>query len=138
MPTLPWVTPNKPEANTEAVVMASRLQVRSLVHVPGFFLRALSAWRQVSQAPGAFGASLIANPLKGVFWTLSAWESNEALDTFARTDPHRTIVQRLKPTMKISHFVFWTVDTADLPITWKDAKQRLAQEQQDNPTGLHT
>jgi heme-degrading monooxygenase HmoA len=138
MLTLPWVTPNKPEASAEAFVMASRLQVKSLMDVPGFLIRSLFAWRQVSKAPGAFGASLIADPFRGVFWTLSAWESREALYRFAATEPHRGIVRKLKPSMRISHFTFWTVDASQLPIKWKDAKQRLAQEQKDNPAGLHS
>ena len=138
MLTLPWVTPNKPEASAEALVMASRLQVKSLINVPGFLIRSLFVWRQVRKAPGAFGASLIADPVRGVFWTLSAWESREALYRFAASEPHRGIVQKLKPGMRVSHFTFWTVDSSQLPIKWKDAKQRLAKEQKDNPAGLHS
>ncbi|HSY15918.1 MAG TPA: DUF3291 domain-containing protein [Jatrophihabitantaceae bacterium] len=138
MPTLPWVTPNKPEPETEALVMASRLQVKSLTDVPGFLFRSVFAWRQVRKAPGAYGASLIADLFHGVFWTLSAWESREALYRFSGSEPHRGIVKKLKPSMRVSYFTFWTVDTSQLPIKWKDAKQRLAQEQKENPAGLHS
>ncbi|MCZ0990470.1 DUF3291 domain-containing protein [Streptomyces diastatochromogenes] len=128
MPTLPWTTVNKPAPDAEAFVMASRLEVRSLKDVPRFFLKSLAAWRQVSGAPGAYGASLIAEPFSRTFWTLSAWQDKDALYTYARTEPHKSIMTGLRPTMKQSVFTFWQVPAADLPIDWSDAKRRLAEQ----------
>lgn len=128
MPTLPWTTVNTPAPDTEAFVMASRFEVRSFKDVPRFFLRSLSAWKQVSGAPGAYGASLIAEPLKRTFWTLSAWEDKDALYTYARTEPHRSIMTGLRPVMKDSVFTFWQAPSADLPIAWPDARRRLAEQ----------
>ncbi|MDT0572353.1 DUF3291 domain-containing protein [Streptomyces sp. DSM 3412] len=128
MPTLPWTTVNTPAPDTEAFVMASRFEVRSFKDVPRFFLRSLSAWKQVSGAPGAYGASLVAEPLKRTFWTLSAWEDKDALYTYARTEPHRSIMTGLRPVMKDSVFTFWQAPSADLPIAWPDARRRLAEE----------
>lgn len=130
MPTLPWTIPNKPRPGvTTALVMASRLEVRSLKDVPRFFLRSLVAWKQVRGAEGALGASLIAQPLRRTFWTLSAWESREQLYTYAATDPHNSIMKSLRPTMRGSTFTFWEVPVAELPITWADAKGHLAEKQ---------
>ncbi|MFE2100131.1 DUF3291 domain-containing protein [Streptomyces sp. PTD9-10] len=128
MPTLPWNTVNKPAPDAEAFVMASRLEVRSLKDVPRFFLKSLVAWRQVSGAPGAYGASLIAEPFKRTFWTLSAWQDKDALYTYARTEPHKSIMTGLRSTMKQSVFTFWEVPAAGLPIDWSDAKRRLAEQ----------
>jgi heme-degrading monooxygenase HmoA len=108
--------------------MASRLETRSLRYVPGFFFRALVAWRQVKTAPGALGASLVAQPLRRTFWTLSAWESREALYEYARTEPHRSVMTTLRPTMRNSVFTFWTVPVEQLPIRWDDAMARIAEE----------
>ncbi|MFI7294689.1 DUF3291 domain-containing protein [Streptomyces sp. NPDC050121] len=129
MPTLRWTTVSTPAPDTEAFVMASRLEVRSLSDVPRFFLESLAAWKQVSGAPGAYGASLIAQPFKRTFWTLSAWEDKDALYTYAKTEPHRSIMNGLRPTMKDSVFTFWQVPAADLPIDWKDARRRLAEQE---------
>ncbi|MDX2676506.1 MULTISPECIES: DUF3291 domain-containing protein [Streptomyces] len=129
MPTLRWTTVSTPAPDTEAFVMASRLEVRSLSDVPRFFLKSLAAWKQVSGAPGAYGASLIAQPFKRTFWTLSAWEDKDALYTYAKTEPHRSIMNGLRPTMKDSVFTFWQVPAADLPIDWKDARRRLAEQE---------
>ncbi|MFD1833196.1 DUF3291 domain-containing protein [Streptomyces desertarenae] len=135
MPTLPWTTPNQPPPHGTAFVMASRFEVRSAKDVPRFFLRSLATWRQVRTAPGAYGASLIAQPLKRVFYTLSAWEDRDALYAYARTEPHRGIMTSLRSTMRTSTFVFWEVDTGQLPITWDDAKRRLEQQARNDAAG---
>lgn len=83
-----------------AYVMASRFILRSKGDVPRFFWKSMKAWRQVRSAPGAFGASLVAQPLAGVFLTLSAWENRDALYTFAETEPHRSIMDAIRPTMR--------------------------------------
>lgn len=128
MPTLPWVTPNAAPPHAQAFVMASRFEVRSLRDVPRFFWKSLAAWRQVRSAPGAYGASLIAQPMKRVFYTLSAWESRDALYVYARTEPHRGIMTGLRATMRDSTFTFWEVPAGQLPIAWDDAKRRIAEQ----------
>ncbi|WP_370152177.1 DUF3291 domain-containing protein [Streptacidiphilus sp. EB129] len=128
MPTLPWTIPNPATPNTQAFAMASRFEVRSAKDVPRFFLKSLSAWRQVRSAPGALGASLIAQPLKRTFFTLSAWEGRDALYAFARTEPHRGIMSGLRSTMRGSTFTFWELPVEELPLTWENAKRRLAEQ----------
>lgn len=129
MPTLPWTVPNPATPDSQAVIMASRFEVRSALAVPRFFVKSLAAWRQVRSAPGALGASLIAQPLKRTFFTLSAWEDEAALYTYAATEPHRGIMNGLRPTMRTSTFTFWQVSAAELPISWSEAKRRLAEQE---------
>lgn len=135
MPTLPWTIPSPPPPNGTAFVMASRFEVRAPKDVPRFFLRSLAAWGQVRTAPGAYGASLVAQPFKRVFYTLSAWEDRDALYAYARTEPHRGIMTSLRPTMRTSTFTFWEVDTSGLPITWEDARRRLAEQARTDAAG---
>lgn len=125
MPALPWVTPHPARPDTQAFVMASRFEVRSLKDVPRFFLKSLSAWGQVRKAPGALGASLEARPFGKVFYTLSAWESREALYAYARTDPHKSVMNGVRGTMRDSTFTFWEVPVDRLPVDWDDAKRRI-------------
>lgn len=97
MPTIPWMPGAAADEATadsgQAVVMASKFHVTSLLQVPRFFLLSLVVWKQVRSAPGVIGASLRAEPLKKTFWTLSAWSSQEALDTFSRSEPHAGIMR---------------------------------------------
>ena len=128
MPTLPWTIPNPAPPGTHAYAMASRFEVRSAADVPRFFLKSLAAWRQVRSAPGCLGASLIAQPLRRVFYTLSAWQDRDALYAFARTQPHRGIMASLRPTMRSATFTFWDVPTGQLPLSWDDAQRRLSEQ----------
>jgi hypothetical protein len=128
MPTLPWTIPNPAAPGTQAYAMASRFEVRAAKDVPRFFLKSLTAWRQVRSAPGCLGASLNAQPLQRVFHTLSAWQNRDAMYAFARTQPHRGIMASLRPTMRSATFTFWVVPAGQLPLTWDEPLQRLAEQ----------
>ncbi|WP_329489682.1 DUF3291 domain-containing protein [Kitasatospora sp. NBC_01246] len=135
MPTIPWITPHPATPGTQAVVMASRFEVRSLGDVPRFLLKSYAVWRQIQSAPGALGASLIARPTKRTFYTLSAWESQEALQDFARAEPHRSIMTGLRSTMRESVFTYWQAPVEQLPVGWPEAHRRLAEQQATRPAG---
>ncbi|HET6858984.1 MAG TPA: DUF3291 domain-containing protein [Streptomyces sp.] len=135
MPTVPWVTPNPAPPHTRAVVMASTFEVRTLKDVPRFFWKSFAAWRQLQSAAGVFGASLVAQPTKRLFCTLSAWESKDALYAYAKAEPHRSIMSTLRPTMRRSTFTFWEVPVEELPISWADAKRRLADQARADAAG---
>lgn len=136
MVALPWIAPNPSDGHHEAVVMASRLEVASRLHVPRFFWKSLIAWRQLGKAPGVLGASLDADLLDGVFWTLSAWTGEDTLSAYARSQPHRAIMRDLRPTMRDSNFVYWKVRTSELPIAWHDARRRITQARAERVEGL--
>ncbi|MER5766750.1 DUF3291 domain-containing protein [Streptomyces sp. NPDC001985] len=135
MPALPWVTPQPATPGTSAYVMASRLEVRSLADVPRFLLKSFSVWQQVRTAPGALGASLDAQPAKRVFYTLSAWVDRDALYAFVRTEPHKSVMTTIRPTMRSTTFTFWEVPVERLPIDWKDARRRIEEQARADARG---
>jgi heme-degrading monooxygenase HmoA len=108
--------------------MASRFEVRSLTDVPRFLIRSFAAWRQVTTAPGAYGASLVARPFRRTFYTLSVWRDRDALYAYARAEPHRTIMRELRSTTRDSAFAHWETTTDALPVLWDEAWRRLAEE----------
>ena len=63
--------------------------------------------------------------VKGVFWTFSVWRSQEHLDSFARSDPHRRIIERLRPRMSQTRFEFFPVSADNVPMTWEKRKASL-------------
>ncbi|MEV5569281.1 DUF3291 domain-containing protein [Spirillospora sp. NPDC052269] len=128
MPTIPWSTPEAPESGGEALVMASRLEVRSLRHVPGFFLASMALLRQARRSRGAWGLSLRAEPLSRTFWTLSAWSGRDALNAYAAAEPHKSTMRAKRNVMRDSTFVFWNVPASDLPITWEEVERRIAEK----------
>ncbi|MEV5828934.1 DUF3291 domain-containing protein [Spirillospora sp. NPDC052242] len=131
MPTLPWIPREAAAPDAEVVVMASRFEVRSLRHVPGFFLASLRLLRQARTAPGAHGFTLKAEPAKRTFWTLSAWRDDEALRAYAAAEPHRSTMRRQRAVMRDSTFVFWNVRGSELPLDWTDAQHRLTAKAQE-------
>lgn len=126
MPTLSWrAIPAAESPDMPAVVMASRFQLASARHVPRFLYDSLRIRQQVLRAPGALGVSLIARPFKREFLTLSAWTSNDAINTLVRQEPHRSAMRRHHAAMTEAKFVFFDADATSLPITWHDAIRRL-------------
>ncbi|TYB42248.1 DUF3291 domain-containing protein [Actinomadura chibensis] len=127
MPTIPWARLADAEPDAEVVVMASRLEVRSLRHVPGFLRASLVLLRQARAADGAVGVALRAEPFKRTFWTLSAWRDKKALYAYSAAEPHKAVMRRKRAVMRDSTFVFWEAKAGDLPIDWPEAERRIAE-----------
>ena len=125
MPPLPWRAKTQPDPERSYLVMASRLPLRSRRTVPRFLRLTLSVVRQLERTEGLVGYTLLAQPMKETFWTLSAWTDQQHLDDFARAMPHLAIIRRLRPKMGPTRFAFWTVQGSALPITWEAAIDRL-------------
>jgi heme-degrading monooxygenase HmoA len=124
---LPWSTAGAPSAGQDACVMASRFELTSAWRSPAFLAQAVRAWQQARRSPGVFGVTLRAQLLRRTYWTLSAWADQAALNTFARTEPHRTIMRRVRPWAKTATFRFWTVPADKLTPAelWAEAERRI-------------
>jgi hypothetical protein len=125
MPPIPWRTVATPQPEQDYLVMASRLPLRSYRTIPWFLGLTLSVVRQLERTEGLAGYSLLAQPLKRTFWTLSAWTGPAALDAFVTTMPHLSVMTRLRPHMGRTRFTSWTVPGSALPIAWQSAVERL-------------
>jgi heme-degrading monooxygenase HmoA len=124
MLTIPWATSKSiPEGSTLRQI--SRLELTRMRDVPGFLVAALRLRRIVMAAPGAAGVSLRAEPSRRTFWTLSAWQDQDALDAFTRSDYHRGVMVKYRRRMAGSHFHTWNEGntTATRP-EWDDAIRR--------------
>ena len=125
MPTIPWRRVASPEPDTQYLVMASRLPLRSLTRVPWFMTLTLSVVRQLERTDGLVGYSLRAQPFAKTFWTLSAWTDDDALGAFVREMPHASVMAKLRPHMEATRFTTWRAAGSALPISWDDAVARL-------------
>jgi hypothetical protein len=129
---LPWSTNGQNtsgQSNQTAVVMGSRFELNSAWRSPAFLWHALRIRRQAHHSAGLLGVSLRAYPVAGVYWTLSAWTSEAALREFAATNPHRTIMKRLRPWTKSATFRFWTTDELVPTRLWSDTEARINRPQ---------
>lgn len=138
MPTLPWsLGPNAgfgvPEPDQSVLVLGSQLRLRSYRHVPGFLAAAMKIRNQVRVSDGAVGVSLIAQPARKTFWTLSAWTDEAAMHAFVRTAPHVGIMAEYHDRLHGTAFTQWTIEPRALPKQlsnakelWAEARARLA------------
>jgi heme-degrading monooxygenase HmoA len=134
----PWTPADDAVTAGPVLVMGSRLELRSFRDVAGFLRAALAIRKQVRKSPGAIGVSLVAQPTRKTFWTLSAWRDRAALDAFVRARPHVDVMARYRPRMAGSGFEFWDVEAAELPrarsnaaALWAEARARLAADGTD-------
>jgi hypothetical protein len=128
MPALPWVGRQTIHPEHEYQAMASRLPLKRHRSIPSFLRDALAIRRQLAQAPGLVGYALDARLGAKTFWTFSVWEDRASLEAFARSDPHRRIIQRLRPVMGDSRFEFFPVRGSQLPMTWDQMKASIDAE----------
>jgi hypothetical protein len=126
MPALPWTNFSPPDPARDYVVMASRLPLARYRDMLTFLRATMAIRTQLAKASGLVGYSLDAQLTRKTFWTVSAWASQDALDAFSRADPHRSRVGVIRPRMRPTTFTFWTARGTELPISWTEARRRIA------------
>lgn len=90
------------------------------------FRGAIAVRRQLAQSDGIVGFSLLAQPLRKRYATLSVWTDDAALGAFAGAQPHQSLMGTLAPEMGPTKFVRWSIRGADGRPSWNDALARLA------------
>jgi hypothetical protein len=105
--------------------MASRLPLRSYRFIPGFLRDTMRIRRQLGDTDGLVGYTLNAQLTRKTFWTFSVWADRASLDAFATADPHRTILQGLRPRMNPTRFEFFEVRGSEIPSNWDEMMARV-------------
>jgi Domain of unknown function (DUF3291) len=105
------------------LISVTRLRVRSPLFMPQFFWYTFKSARQAARASGFLGGRVLTNPHK-VFWTLTAWESEAAMNAYRTHAAHRAAMPKLLHWCDEAAVVHWTQETPELP-TWNDAYERM-------------
>jgi hypothetical protein len=121
----PWKERAPLEADAEYLVLASSIPPRSMASTWSLFRGSRMVRRQLLSTDGVVGFSMLAEPLKKHYATLSVWRDEAALDAFAGAQPHRQLMSDLAPAMAPTTFVRWTIKGADGRPLWPDALARL-------------
>lgn len=127
MPTIPWRSYRAPQPDETYVVMASRLTLKQHRMVPVVMRLTRSIQAQLDGAPGLVGYALNAQVKRRTLLTLSVWESQEDLDTFAAEAPHAAVMEKLHDHLEDPLFVTWEVEGAELDASWRFAEHKLAE-----------
>jgi hypothetical protein len=125
MPALPWRTFLAPDPAREYLALLSFLPLKHYRKVPKFLWLSYETHRQLTRSKGLIGYSLLAQPLRRNFWTLSVWEDQQSLMDFVRQIPHSRIMQALAPHMGKTQFVHWKLPATGIPPAWNDALARM-------------
>lgn len=126
MPASPWRAFGSPDPNSDFVALLSYFRLKSYSRLFPFFLHAPRVMKQLAQADGLLGYSLLAQPFSKRFFTLSAWQNEVALRAFVQRPPHLLAMTALVPHMDKTHFLRWTVKGSALPLQWHEALRRFA------------
>jgi heme-degrading monooxygenase HmoA len=108
-----------------AFISVTRLRVRSYVFLPQFVWEALRSARQAERSWGFLGGKILRNG-KNVFWTITAWNDEAAMDAYRTAGAHRRAMPKLLHWCDEAAVAHWTQDSAKLP-KWQEAYQRLVQ-----------
>jgi heme-degrading monooxygenase HmoA len=81
--------------------------------------------QQLLTTDGVLGFSMLAEPLRKKYATLSVWRDEEALDAFADMSPHAELMAEMASSMDEPKFARWTISGSDGPPSWTDAISRL-------------
>ena len=76
---------------------------------------------QLAETKGIVGYSLRAKFMQRSFWTLSVWESEEALQAFIHEGFHAGVMSVLIPDMATPNFVRWKIKGSACPPSWEEA-----------------
>jgi heme-degrading monooxygenase HmoA len=107
-------------------VLASSLPARDYAATPALFRGANATKRQLRDAEGLVGFSLLARPLRKQYGSLSVWRDEAALQEFARSSPRGQLMRDLAPRMGETAFVRWTIPGSAGRPSWREAWARLA------------
>lgn len=121
----PWKTLAALDPNVEYLVLASSIPPKSIASTWRMFRGSRLVRQQLLAADGVLGFSMLAEPLRKRYATLSVWRDEDALGAFAGTAPHAQVMDALAPAMDEPRFVRWTISGSDGTPSWTDALGRL-------------
>ncbi|WP_433684871.1 hypothetical protein [Nocardia sp. CA-119907] len=127
MPALPWTAGvHKPADGDQLHVLTSRLPLTNYIDVPRFLYWTMRIRTQLVSAPGCVGFALDAKLISKTFWTLSAWSDKAAMDQFAHSGTHAKMLADMAGRIGDPSFVESSASTADIPLSWADARVRIS------------
>jgi hypothetical protein len=104
-------------------VSLTRLRIRSVRFVPGFFWYAVRSTRQTAKAAGFLDGSLLADR-RWTFWTMTAWESQEKMRAYMISGAHKAAMPHLLHWCDEASVAHWSQETAKL-VPWEEADRRM-------------
>jgi len=113
------------------VCSATRLRVRGLRVLPGFYRNSFASMAAARSTPGVARARLLGMPPFPVYFTLTVWESEQAMRDFVKTPAHRVAMSHMADYARVGKFARFTSPTRR--VGWRRAWRELR-----TPAGVWT
>ena len=105
------------------LVSVTRARVRSLLSAPSFAIAAYASLRQARQATGFVGGSVCPDR-RLTFWTMTVWESEEAMHAYRLSGPHHAAMPKFAAWCDEASVVHWRQPGRSTP-SWSEAADRM-------------
>jgi heme-degrading monooxygenase HmoA len=102
---------------------ATRLRVRGLRVLPGFFRHSFAATLAARGTPGVVRARLLGMPPFPVYFTLTVWESEKAMRDFVKTPAHREAMSHMAEYARTGRFASFSSESRR--VGWRRALREL-------------
>ena len=109
-----------------AFISVRRLRVRSFIYLPQLFWDTFPSVRQVERSSGFLGGRLLVNA-KNVFWTVTAWNDQAAMNAYRTSGAHRRVMPKLLNWCDEADVVHWTQESSEIPL-WQEVHRRMVEE----------
>src|SRR5580698_67158 len=107
-------------------ISVTRLRVRSVIYLPAFILANEASIRSIKKISGFIsGKELIDKHL--TFWTVTLWESDQAMKYFRNNDPHKSAMRKLPDWCDEGAYVHWLQEDEIIP-EWNFLYKKLMVE----------
>jgi hypothetical protein len=124
MLTLPWSARGSLPPTYACFVTVTQQRLRRHRHLPAHLRRLRAQRRRLREADGLLGFAFAARLRDLTFWTIAAWVEPDAATLFAKA--HTPSQQACAAQLAASAGVSWTCLVEELPISWPEARHRLA------------
>lgn len=122
-----------------ALISVTRLRVRSFIYLPQFLWDTFKSGRQAERSSGFLGGRLLVNK-KNVFWTMTAWKDQAAMNAYRTAGAHRQAMPKLLNWCDEAAVVHWNQESSELPV-WHQAQQHMEKEGKpskvNHPSSVH-
>jgi hypothetical protein len=109
-----------------AFISVTRLRVRSFFLLPQFMWGAIRTANQARRSNGFLDGKLV-RMSRNVFWTVTAWETEAAMNAYRIAGAHLLAMPKLLRWCDEAAVAHWSQDSAELP-SWQEAHRRMVTE----------
>ena len=107
-------------------VSVTRLRVRSVWFLPKFFMANEASIKSIVKIDGFIAGKELVD--KGLtFWTVTLWQSDQAMKYFRNNDPHKMAMRNLPHWCNEASYAHWQQEDEIIP-AWPDLYKKFVEE----------